>query len=120
MTRAEDVRSVLDRTIETFGRLDVAFNNAGIEQEEAATGELAGAHREDGRAGGDRRGRPVAVFGRGFLRRARDGRRWRPNGVVIFVANRDTVAVNATGVEITPGGAAYVEDATKYSIFGRR
>jgi NAD(P)-dependent dehydrogenase (short-subunit alcohol dehydrogenase family) len=121
VTRAEDVRSVLDRTIETFGRLDVAFNNAGIEQEEAATGELAGAHREDGRAGGDRRGRPVAVFGRGFLRRrARDGRRWRPNGVVIFVANRDAVAVNATGVEITPGGAAYVEDATKYSIFGRR
>ena len=40
VTRAEDVRSVLDRTIETFGRLDVAFNNAGVEQEEAATGEL--------------------------------------------------------------------------------
>ena len=39
VTRAEDVRSVLDRTIETFGRLDVAFNNAGVEQEEAATGE---------------------------------------------------------------------------------
>jgi NAD(P)-dependent dehydrogenase (short-subunit alcohol dehydrogenase family) len=41
VTRAEDVRSVLDRTIETFGRLDVAFNNAGVEQEEAATAELA-------------------------------------------------------------------------------
>src|SRR5215207_9842496 len=41
VTRAEDVRSVLDRTIETFGRLDVAFNNAGVEQEKAATAELA-------------------------------------------------------------------------------
>jgi NAD(P)-dependent dehydrogenase (short-subunit alcohol dehydrogenase family) len=41
VTRAEDVRSVLERTIETFGRLDVAFNNAGVEQEEAATAELA-------------------------------------------------------------------------------
>jgi hypothetical protein len=38
----------------------------------------------------------------------------------MFVANRDAVAVNATGVEITPGGAAYVEDAAKYSIFERR
>jgi len=29
--------------------------------------------------------------------------------------------VNARGVEITSGGAAaFIEDATKYSIFGRR
>ena len=41
VTRAGDVRSVLDRTIETFGRLDAAFNNAGVEQEQAAAGELA-------------------------------------------------------------------------------
>ena len=39
----------------------------------------------------------------------------------MFVANRDAVAVNATGVKITPGGAAaFIEDATKYSMFGRR
>jgi NAD(P)-dependent dehydrogenase (short-subunit alcohol dehydrogenase family) len=32
VTRAEEVRAALERTIETFGRLDVAFNNAGVEQ----------------------------------------------------------------------------------------
>jgi NAD(P)-dependent dehydrogenase (short-subunit alcohol dehydrogenase family) len=41
VTHAEDVKRALDRTIETFGRLDVAFNNAGVEQEKAATAELA-------------------------------------------------------------------------------
>jgi NAD(P)-dependent dehydrogenase (short-subunit alcohol dehydrogenase family) len=30
--RAEDVMTALDKTVETFGRLDSAFNNAGIEQ----------------------------------------------------------------------------------------
>jgi len=38
----------------------------------------------------------------------------------MFVTDRDAVSVNAAGVEIMPGGAAYVEDATKYSIFKRR
>ena len=33
-TRVEDVKAALDKTVETFGRLDFAFNNAGIEPRE--------------------------------------------------------------------------------------
>src|SRR5215212_9112930 len=32
VTRAEDVKAALETTSATFGRLDVAFNNAGVEQ----------------------------------------------------------------------------------------
>ncbi|MET7684311.1 SDR family oxidoreductase [Streptomyces sp. NPDC005423] len=32
VTSEDDVRSALDHTIQAFGRLDVAFNNAGVEQ----------------------------------------------------------------------------------------
>lgn len=31
VTRSEDIKNALDKTIETFGKLDIAFNNAGIE-----------------------------------------------------------------------------------------
>ncbi len=40
VTRTEDVKAALDKTIETFGRLDVAFNNAGVEQKMAPIAEL--------------------------------------------------------------------------------
>jgi NAD(P)-dependent dehydrogenase (short-subunit alcohol dehydrogenase family) len=40
VTRAEDVKAALDKTIEAFGRLDVAFNNAGVEQRNAAIAEF--------------------------------------------------------------------------------
>jgi NAD(P)-dependent dehydrogenase (short-subunit alcohol dehydrogenase family) len=36
VTRAADVKAALDRTAEAFGRLDFAFNNAGIEPRKAA------------------------------------------------------------------------------------
>lgn len=32
VTRSEDVQAALNRTVEAFGRLDIAFNNAGAEQ----------------------------------------------------------------------------------------
>ncbi len=40
VTRTENVRAALDTTIETFGRLDAAFNNAGVEQATAATADI--------------------------------------------------------------------------------
>ena len=36
VTRVEDVKAALDQTIEAFGRLDFAFNNAGIEPKKPA------------------------------------------------------------------------------------
>jgi len=40
VTRTEDVKAALDKTIEGFGRLDFAFNNAGVEQRNAAIAEF--------------------------------------------------------------------------------
>lgn len=41
VARDEDVRLALEKTVETFGRLDFAFNNAGIEQAPTATADIA-------------------------------------------------------------------------------
>jgi NAD(P)-dependent dehydrogenase (short-subunit alcohol dehydrogenase family) len=41
VSQTEDVKSYLGQAIETFGRLDFAFNNAGVEQKLALTAELA-------------------------------------------------------------------------------
>ena len=40
VTRAEEVRGALDRAIAAFGRLDFAFNNAGVEQPLKPTADL--------------------------------------------------------------------------------
>ena len=41
VSRAGDVKAALDRAVETFGRLDFALNNAGVEQPITATADLA-------------------------------------------------------------------------------
>ena len=41
VSRAEDVRTALERTAETFGRLDFAFNNAGVEQPVTPVADIA-------------------------------------------------------------------------------
>jgi NAD(P)-dependent dehydrogenase (short-subunit alcohol dehydrogenase family) len=40
VTRTEDVKAAFDKTVEAFGRLDFAFNNAGVEQALTATADL--------------------------------------------------------------------------------
>lgn len=40
VTRTEDVRAALAKTIEAFGRLDAAFNNAGVEQPVAKAADI--------------------------------------------------------------------------------
>ncbi|MCB2411089.1 SDR family oxidoreductase [Hymenobacter lucidus] len=40
VTRPEDVQAALAKTIDAFGRLDYAFNNAGVEQQAALPAEL--------------------------------------------------------------------------------
>jgi NAD(P)-dependent dehydrogenase (short-subunit alcohol dehydrogenase family) len=40
VTRGEDVQAALNMTMQTFGRLDYAFNNAGAEQQRKLTAEM--------------------------------------------------------------------------------
>ncbi len=40
VSRAEDVEAALDKAVKTFGRLDFAFNNAGVEQPITAAADL--------------------------------------------------------------------------------
>ena len=40
VSREAEVKAALDKAVETFGRLDIAFNNAGVEQPIKATADL--------------------------------------------------------------------------------
>jgi NAD(P)-dependent dehydrogenase (short-subunit alcohol dehydrogenase family) len=40
VTRGEDVQAALNTTVQTFGRVDYAFNNAGAEQQPKLTAEM--------------------------------------------------------------------------------
>jgi NAD(P)-dependent dehydrogenase (short-subunit alcohol dehydrogenase family) len=41
VAQASDVRAALDKAVEAFGRLDFAFNNAGVEQPIMAASDIA-------------------------------------------------------------------------------
>lgn len=84
VTRAEDVKAALAKAVEAFGRLDFAFNNAGIEPRKPAP--TAEYEEEEWNRIIDinLRGRHLVVLGRGGLHdRPRHGDRRRPNDPVI-------------------------------------
>ena len=101
VTRAEDVKRALDATIETFGRLDAAFNNAGIEQVTAALADITEEEWD----------RIVAVNLRGvFLCMKYE---------IPLMLERGGAIVNTSsgaGVKGFAGGAAY--NASKHAVIG--
>ena len=46
VTRTEDVKAALGKTVDAFGRLDVAFNNAGVENEVKPMAEVTEEERD--------------------------------------------------------------------------
>lgn len=101
VTSAEDVKRALDVTIETFGRLDAAFNNAGIEQATMATADIT---EEDW-------DRVVAINLRGvFLCMKHEIPLMLEHGGAIVNTS------SGAGVKGFAGGAAYV--AAKHGVVG--
>ncbi|HEV2743335.1 MAG TPA: SDR family oxidoreductase [Rubrobacter sp.] len=102
VTRTEDVKAALDRTIETFGRLDCAFNNAGVENEVKPMADVTEEEWD----------RIVAVNLRGvFL--------CMKHEVPLMLERGGGAIVNASsgaGVKGFAGGAAYV--AAKHGVVG--
>jgi NAD(P)-dependent dehydrogenase (short-subunit alcohol dehydrogenase family) len=102
VTRSEDVKAALDETIETFGRLDVAFNNAGAENEVKPMADVTEEEWD----------RIVAINLRGvFLCMKYE--------VPLMLRQGGGAIVNTSsgaGVKGFPGGAAYV--AAKHGVVG--
>jgi NAD(P)-dependent dehydrogenase (short-subunit alcohol dehydrogenase family) len=102
VTRAEDVKAALDRTVDAFGRLDVAFNNAGVENEVKPMAEVTEEEWD----------RIVTVNLRGvFLCMKYE--------VPLMLEQGGGAIVNTSsgaGVKGFPGGAAYV--ASKHGVVG--
>jgi NAD(P)-dependent dehydrogenase (short-subunit alcohol dehydrogenase family) len=102
VTRTEDVKAALDKTVEEFGRLDVAFNNAGVEQETKAVAEISEEEWD----------RIVAVNLRGvFL--------CMKHEIPLMLEQGGGAIVNTSsgaGVKGFTGGAAYV--AAKHGVVG--
>jgi NAD(P)-dependent dehydrogenase (short-subunit alcohol dehydrogenase family) len=102
VTRTEDVKAALETTIEAFGRLDFAFNNAGIEQAKKAMADITEEEWD----------RIVAVDLRGvFLCMKYE--------IPLMLERGGGAIVNTSsgaGVKGFPGGAAYV--AAKHGVVG--
>jgi NAD(P)-dependent dehydrogenase (short-subunit alcohol dehydrogenase family) len=102
VTRAEDVRAALRKTIEAFGRLDFAFNNAGIEYTIQPAADISE----------DEWDRIVAVDLRGvFLCMKHEIPLMREQGGGAIVNTS-----SGAGVKGFKGGAAYV--AAKHGVIG--
>ena len=102
VTRSEDVKSALETTIATFGRLDVAFNNAGVEQAKKALADITEEEWD----------RIVAINLRGvFL--------CMKHEIPLLLQQGGGAIVNTSsgaGVKGFPRGAAYV--AAKHGVVG--
>ncbi len=102
VTRTEDVKAALDKTVDAFGRLDVAFNNAGAENEVKPMADVTEEEWD----------RIVAVNLRGvFLCMKYE--------VPLMLERGGGAIVNASsgaGVKGFAGGAAYV--AAKHGVVG--
>jgi NAD(P)-dependent dehydrogenase (short-subunit alcohol dehydrogenase family) len=102
VTKAGDIRAALDATVERFGRLDIAFNNAGIEQPIKPAHEITDAEWD----------RLVAVNLRGaFIAMKAE--------VELMLASGGGAIVNTSsgaGVKGFAGQAAYA--ATKHGLIG--
>jgi NAD(P)-dependent dehydrogenase (short-subunit alcohol dehydrogenase family) len=102
VTRGEDIKAALDAAVERFGRLDIAFNNAGIEQPIKPAAEISD----------DEWDRPVAVNLRGaFLSMKHEIELMLQHGGGA-IANTSSGA----GVKGFKGQAAYA--ATKHGLIG--
>jgi NAD(P)-dependent dehydrogenase (short-subunit alcohol dehydrogenase family) len=102
VTRAEDVEAALDRAVEAFGGLDVAFNNAGVEQPTAPAADITEADWD----------RVIAVNLRGVYVSMK-------HEIPLLLQRGGGAIVNTSsgaGVKGFAGGAAY--GAAKFGIIG--
>ena len=100
--RTEDVKAALDKTVDAFGRLDVAFNNAGVENEVKEAADVTEEEWD----------RIIAINLRGvFLCMKYE--------IPLMLRQGGGAIVNTSsgaGVKGFPGGAAYV--AAKHGVVG--